>query len=132
MLRGSLKPVRGGVWNLYHILRIILDYDVISRYYKSSNVTQTENNMPTKKTRINLTVDEDMDKLLTELAALQGIPKTTLVYEYLEAMRPHMVEIRDAIRMVNEKKNPSPHLRKMLLDGQQQLFDVIREEFTDD
>ena len=88
--------------------------------------------MPSKKTRINLTVDEDMDNLLIELAALQGIPKTTLVYEYLEAMRPHMVEIRDAIRMVNEKKDPSPHLRKMLLDGQQDFLDVLKKEFTDD
>ena len=88
--------------------------------------------MPTKKTRINLTVDEEMDALLTELAALQGIPKTTLVYEYLEAMRPHMVEIRDAIRMVNEKKDPSPHLRKMLLDGQQDFLDVLKEEFKND
>ena len=88
--------------------------------------------MPTKKTRINLTIDDEMDTLLTELAALQGIPKTTLVYQYLEAMRPHMIDIRDAIRMVNEKKDPSPHLRKMLLDGQQELFDVIKEEFKND
>jgi hypothetical protein len=88
--------------------------------------------MPSKKTRINLTVDEDMDNLLIELAALQGIPKTTLVYEYLEAMRPHMIEIRDAIRMVNEKKDPSPHLRKMLLNGQQDFLDVLKEEFKDD
>ena len=88
--------------------------------------------MPSKKTRINLTVDDDMNDLLTELSDLQGIPKTTLVYEYLEAMRPHMIEIRDAIRMVNEKKDPSPHLRKMLLDGQQDLLDVIKKEFTDD
>ena len=88
--------------------------------------------MPTKKTRINLTVDEEMDALLTELATLQGIPKTTLVYEYLEAMRPHMIEIRDAIRMVNEKKDPSPHLRKMLLDGQQDFLDVLKEEFKND
>lgn len=88
--------------------------------------------MPSKKTRINLTVDDDMDKLLTELAALQGIPKTTLVHEYLEAMRPHMVEIRDAIRMVNDKKDPSEHLRKMLLDGQKDLTDVIKQEFKDD
>ena len=132
MPRGSLRPVRGGVWNLYHILRINLDYDVISRYYKSSNVTPMDNSMPTKKTRINLTVDEDMNELLIELAALQGIPKTTLVYEYLEAMRPHMIEIRDAIRMVNEKKDPSPHLRKMLLNGQQEFLDVIKEEFSND
>ena len=88
--------------------------------------------MPSKKTRINLTVDEDMDNLLIELAALQGIPKTTLVYEYLEAMRPHMIEIRDAIRMVNEKKDPSPHLRKMLLDGQQDFLDVLKDEFKND
>ena len=31
--------------------------------------------MPTKKTRINLSVDDDMNELLMELAALQGIPK---------------------------------------------------------
>ncbi len=88
--------------------------------------------MPTAKPRINLSVDEDMNELLAELAALQGIPKATLVTQYLDMLRPHMVEIRDAIRMVNEKKDPSPHLRKMLLDGQQELFDTIREEFTDD
>jgi hypothetical protein len=88
--------------------------------------------MPSNKTRINLTVDEDMNELLIELAALQGVPKTTLVYEYLEAMRPHMIEIRDAIRMVNEKKDPSPHLRKMLLDGQQDFLDVLKEEFKND
>ena len=88
--------------------------------------------MPTTKPRINLSVDEDMNELLTELAALQGIPKATLVNQYLDMLRPHMVEIRDAIRMVNEKKDPSPYLRKMLLDGQQELFDTIREEFTDD
>ena len=86
--------------------------------------------MPSKKTRINLTVDEDMDNLLIELAALQGIPKTTLVYEYLEAMRPHMEEMRDAIRMVNEKKDPSKHLRNMLLNSQQDFLDVLKEEFT--
>ena len=62
--------------------------------------------MPTKKTRINLSVDDDMNELLMELAALQGIPKATLVTDYLDMLRPHMIEIRDAIRMVNEKKDP--------------------------
>lgn len=84
--------------------------------------------MPSIKKRINLTIDDDMDELLTELAALQGIPKTTLVHDYLEVLRPHMIEIRDAIRMVNEKKDPSPHLRKMLLNGQQDFLDVLKEE----
>ncbi|WP_299222057.1 hypothetical protein [uncultured Psychrobacter sp.] len=88
--------------------------------------------MPTKKTRINLSVDDDMNELLMELAALQGIPKATLVTDYLDMLRPHMIEIRDAIRMVNEKKDPSPHLRKMLLNGQQDFLDVLKEEFKND
>lgn len=88
--------------------------------------------MPTKKTRINLSVDDDMNELLMELAALQGIPKATLVTDYLDMLRPHMIEIRDAIRMVNEKKDPSPHLRKMLLNGQQEFLDILKEEFKND
>ena len=88
--------------------------------------------MPTKKPRINLSVDEDMNELLIELAALQGIPKATLVTDYLDMLRPHMVENRDAIRMVNEKKDPSKHLRKMLLNGQQDFLDVLKEELKDD
>ena len=60
--------------------------------------------MPTKKTRINLSVDDDMNELLTELASLQDTPKATLVTEYLDMLRPHLIDIRDAIRMVNEKK----------------------------
>lgn len=89
--------------------------------------------MPSKKTRINLTVDDDMNELLSELCDLQGgMPKATLINNYLDMLRPHMIEIRDAIRMVNEKKDPSPHLRKMLLNGQQDFLDVLKEEFKDD
>lgn len=88
--------------------------------------------MPSQKPRIALTVDDDINDLLTEISTLMGTPKSTLIVQYLEALRPHMVEIRDALRMVQQKKDPSPHLRKMLLDGQQDLFDVIKKEFSDD
>lgn len=89
--------------------------------------------MPSKKTRINLTVDDDMNELLSELCDLQGgMPKATLINNYLDMLRPHMIEIRDAIRMVNEKKDPSKHLRKMLLNGQQDFLDVLKEELKDD
>lgn len=60
--------------------------------------------MTDRKPRINVTVDDDMNELIAELAALQGIPKATLITQYLDMLRPHMVEIRDAIRMVNDKK----------------------------
>lgn len=84
--------------------------------------------MTDRKPRINVTVDDDMNELIAELAALQGIPKATLITQYLDMLRPHLVEIRDAIRMVNEKKDPSPHLRKMLLNTQQDFLDVLKEE----
>ena len=84
--------------------------------------------MTDRKPRINVTVDDDMNELIAELAALQGIPKATLITQYLDMLRPHMVEIRDAIRMVNDKKDPSPHLRKMLLNTQQDFLDVLKEE----
>ena len=88
--------------------------------------------MPSQKPRIALTVDNDMNELLTEIATLQGVPKSTLIVQYLDVLRPHMIEIREALRMVQQQKDATPHLRKMLLDGQQELFNVIREEFTDD
>ena len=84
--------------------------------------------MTDRKPRINVTVDDDMNELIAELAALQGIPKATLITQYLDMLRPHLVEIRDAIRMVNETKDPSPHLRKMLLNTQQDFLDVLKEE----
>lgn len=88
--------------------------------------------MTDRKPRINVTVDDDMNELIAELAALQGIPKATLITQYLDMLRPHMVEIRDAIRMVNDKKDPSPHLRKMLLNTQQDFLDVLKEELKYD
>ena len=88
--------------------------------------------MTDRKPRINVTVDDDMNELIAELAALQGIPKATLITQYLDMLRPHMVEIRDAIRMVNDKKDPSPHLRKMLLNTQQDFLGVLKEELKYD
>ena len=44
-------------------------------------------------------------------------------------LRPHLIDIRDAIRMVNEKKDPTTHLRKILLNSQDALTEVMKEEF---
>ena len=84
--------------------------------------------MPSQKPRIALTVDDDMNELLTEIATLQGIPKSTLIVQYLDALRPHIVEIREALRLVQQQKDATTHLRKMLLDGQQDFLDVLKEE----
>lgn len=82
--------------------------------------------MPSKKTRINLTVDEDMDELLTALAKLEGKPgkpkpKATLILDILEQMRPHLSGLIDAMQLVEQKKDPSKAINKLLI-GQQKTF----------
>lgn len=84
--------------------------------------------MTDRKPRINVTVDDEMNELITQLADLQGIPKATLITQYLDMLRPHMVEIRDAMKLVNDNKNPSSPLLKMILNGQQDFLDVLKEE----
>lgn len=84
--------------------------------------------MTDRKPRINVTVDDEMNELITQLADLQGIPKATLITQYLDMLRPHMVEIRDAMQLVNDNKNPSSPLLKMILNGQQDFLDVLKEE----
>lgn len=77
--------------------------------------------MPSKKTRINLTVDEDMDNLLIALAKLEGKPKATLIVDILEQMRPHLSGLIHAMQLVEQKKDPSKAINKLLI-GQQKTF----------
>ena len=62
--------------------------------------------MPSKKTRINLTVDDDMNELLTALSKIDGKPKATLIVDILEQMRPHFKELIKAMELVEQKKRP--------------------------
>ena len=60
--------------------------------------------MPSKKTRINLTVDDDLNELLTALSKIDGKPKATLIVDILEQMRPHFKELIKAMELVEQKK----------------------------
>lgn len=86
--------------------------------------------MPTAKPRINLSVDEDLNELLAELAALQGIPKATLIVDILEQMRPHFKELIEAMELVEQKKDPSKAINKLLIEQQKQFLNSL--EVSDD
>ena len=86
--------------------------------------------MPSKKTRINLTVDEDMNDLLVALAKLEGKPKATLIVDILEQMRPHLAGLIEAMKLVEQKKDPSKAINKLLI-GQQKTF-LNNLEVSDD
>lgn len=81
--------------------------------------------MPSKKTRINLTVDDDMNELLTALSKIDGKPKATLITDILEQMRPHLTELLHAMELVEQKKNPSKVLNKLLVGQQREFLDRL-------
>ena len=85
--------------------------------------------MPTKKTRINLSVDDDMNELLTALSKFEGKPKATLITDILEQMRPHLTDLLHAMELVEQKK-PSKVLNKLLVGQQREFLD--RLEVSDD
>ena len=86
--------------------------------------------MPTKKTRINLSVDDDMNELLTALSKFEGKPKATLITDILEQMRPHLTDLLHAMELVEQKKDPSKVLNKLLVGQQREFLD--RLEVSDD
>lgn len=81
--------------------------------------------MPTAKPRINLSVDEDLNELLAKLAALQGIPKATLIVDILEQMRPHFKELIEAMELVEQKKDPSRVINRLLVNQQKQFLNSL-------
>lgn len=81
--------------------------------------------MPSKKTRINLTVDDDLDQVLVKLAALEGIPKAALVVNILNQMRPSFDDLIKAMELVKEKKDAYKTINTLLIDQQKQFLDAL-------
>lgn len=69
--------------------------------------------MPSQKRRIALTVDNELDALLEDIKGLTGTPKSTFIIEFLNDAKPLLVELRDALKLAQEKKNYMPSLVKM-------------------
>lgn len=85
--------------------------------------------MPTKKKRLPLTLDEELGRLIEDVAELRGIKQTRLVTEILEQCRPQLETIRDALNAVKNNQNPDPAaiLTKLLGDSFQNIADALRD-----
>lgn len=66
--------------------------------------------------RTNLTLDPELDALITEISDLRGIPKTRVITEILEESKPQLEVIRDALKTIknNEAVSLDQVLSKML------------------
>jgi predicted DNA-binding protein len=86
--------------------------------------------MTDRKPRINVTVDDDMNELLTALSKFEGKPKATLITDILEQMRPHLTDLLHAMELVEQKKDPSKVINKLLVNQQKQFLNSL--EVSDD
>jgi len=69
--------------------------------------------MPSQKPRLNLTLDDELNDVITDLAKLMGIPKTRIITDLLKDILPAMTEMRDALQLVEQKKSAVPNLARL-------------------
>lgn len=69
--------------------------------------------MPSQKPRLNLTLDEDLNEIITDLSQLMGIPKTRVITDLLKDVLPVLTEVRDALKLAKEKKSVVPNLARI-------------------
>lgn len=78
--------------------------------------------------RTNLTLDPELDALITEISDLREIPKTRVITEILEESKPQLEIIRDALKTIknNESVSLDQVLSKMLGNSFENLSEVFK------
>ena len=78
--------------------------------------------------RTNLTLDTELDALITEISDLREIPKTRVITEILEESKPQLEIIRDALKTIknNESVSLDQVLSKMLGNSFENLSEVFK------
>ena len=77
--------------------------------------------------RTNLTLDPELDALITEISDLREIPKTRVITEILEESKPQLEIIRDALKTI--KNNESVSLDQVLSKRLGNSFENLSEVF---
>ena len=73
--------------------------------------------MPSKKTRVMLTMPDDLDAIFSRIAELENKPKTKVIIDYLSSLKPHAESMIQALELVQQKKNPLLILNQMTADS---------------
>lgn len=78
--------------------------------------------------RTNLTLDPELDALITEISDLREIPKTRVITEILEESKPQLEIIRDALKTIknNEAVSLDQVLSKMLGNSFENLSEAFK------
>ena len=78
--------------------------------------------------RTNLTLNPELDALITEISDLREIPNTRVITEILEESKPQLEIIRDALKTIknNEAVSLDQVLSKMLGNSFENLSEVFK------
>ena len=96
--------------------------------------------MQKQRNRVNLTLDDEIFNLLTELTSLSNKPKATIINELLADVKPHLKYSIELLSLLKDEKltmsQAKTFFNRNLADVSEQTADLLRtvnqEEDNDD
>lgn len=88
--------------------------------------------LPSQKPRLNLTLPDSLNDVISDLAELQGIPKTRVITEILIEIEPMLKQTVAALKAVKENKQDAlkiarDYAQNTLLESNEKLGAFARE-----
>jgi hypothetical protein len=68
--------------------------------------------MPSRKARVALTMPDDLNALFDRISELNGMPKTKLIVELLQAYEPVLIEMLDTLEKIHADKENAQKIVK--------------------
>lgn len=88
--------------------------------------------MPSQKPRVALTMPDDLNVLFDRISELNGMPKTKLIVELLQAYKPVLIEMLDTLEKIHADKENAQKIVKefgqnLIMEASSILGDVSKE-----
>ena len=88
--------------------------------------------MPSRKPRVALTMPDDLNALFDRISELNGMPKTKLIVELLQAYEPVLIEMLDTLEKIHADKENAQKIVKqfgqnLVMEASSILGDVSKE-----
>ncbi len=88
--------------------------------------------MPSRKARVALTMPDDLNALFDHISELNGMPKTKLIVELLQAYEPVLIEMLDTLEKIHADKENAQKIVKqfgqnLVMEASSILGDVSKE-----
>lgn len=88
--------------------------------------------MPSQKPRVALTMPDDLNALFDRISELNGMPKSKLIVELLQAYEPVLIEMLDTLEKIHADKENAQKILKnfgqnLVMEASSILGDVSKE-----